>query len=107
MGIDLTPLARGRISGVDVITEGLLLASTQVGLLKLETRIKPILLERHLAGYMHGIHDVFLPIARFRAGSRHPVSNGRHTTDLWLASRQSANAVKRIGRKPVISGHNV
>jgi len=107
MGVGLAPPARGLVSGIDVVSEGLLFTASEIDLFRLKARIGPIFLECHCAGYPHGEHKAFLSVILLRARSDDPVSNRRRSPNLRLAGCQGAHAKERVWREPIIPRHDV
>lgn len=60
--IYLTPSSCVRVLGVNIVSKSLLLASAQIGFLRLESGGSPILIERHRASHTHGVDDVLVAL---------------------------------------------
>lgn len=107
MGVGLAPAARGPATGIDVVSEGLFLTTSEIDFLRLEPRFGPICLECHRAGHLHGEHQASLSITLLGARSDYPIPNRRRGPNFRLAGCQGANAKKRIRREPIIPRHDV
>jgi hypothetical protein len=107
MRIGLTPILAVRIPRINIVAEGLLLAASQVRFLDLDSRVVPILLECHSASDSHDINEVLFAASFFRTGSDDPIADLGDASDSRLTRRKRADSEEGVGRKPVVSGHDV
>ncbi len=105
--ISLAPFFAIRIPRINIVSECLLLAASQVRFLDLETRIVPILLKCHRAGDSHDIYKMPFAAPPFRPGSDNPVADLCDPPDSRFARCESADSEERVRRESVISGHDV
>lgn len=107
MRVHLRPAFGLSVPVVDIVSERLLLASSEVGPLRLEAGVLPVLIKSKRVGDSHGVHKMPLAPARLGACTYDPIAYGCCLAYLGFAGGQRAEAVKRVWREAVISRDDV
>ena len=107
MRICLDPFACFFARPIDVVAKSLLKASVEKRSLFPETRRIPVFIKGKDFIYFHCVDDITIPPIGLGSCTHNPITNLRCLTNSRLASRQGANAIERIGSKPVVSRNNV
>lgn len=97
----------GVILEVDVISEGLLLTSSQVRPFAEKSFVPPVFVESHFLRYAHNVNNGALLSIFAATGTDNPITYCRRSSNYWLARGKSAYTKERIWRKTIIMGNNV